>query len=54
MSLEQSLISNRYFHSLFGARDFEDLKPMLHRVEEGAGADGQSRFFHALAGLKGL
>jgi hypothetical protein len=52
--LEQSLVLNRYFHWLLGARGLEDLKQMLVRVEEGPGADGQSRFFHAIAGLKGL
>jgi hypothetical protein len=52
--LEQSLVLNRYFHSLLGARGLEDLKPLLARTEEGAAADGQSRFFHALAGPHGL
>jgi hypothetical protein len=37
-----------------GARGLEDLKQVLVRVEEGPGPDGQSRFFHAIAGLKGL
>lgn len=54
MRLEQSLVLNRYLHSLLGARGLEDLKPLLARTEEGAAADGQSRFFHALAGLHGL
>lgn len=54
MQLEHSLILNRYFHSLFGARGIEDLKPVLSQTEEGPGSDGQSWFFHALAGLKGL
>jgi hypothetical protein len=52
--LEQSLVLNRYLHGLFGASGLEDLKAALSRIEEGAGPDGQSRFFHALAGLKGL
>jgi hypothetical protein len=52
--LERSLVLNRYFHSLFGARGLEDLKRNLGQTEEGAGGDGQSRFFHALGGLKGL
>ena len=54
MRLEQSLVLNRYLHSLFGASGLEDLKAALGRIEEGAGPDGQSHFFHALAGLKGL
>ncbi len=54
MRLEQSLVLNRYFHSLLGARGLEDVKPLLARTEEGAAADGQSRFFHALAGLHSL
>ena len=54
MRLEQSLVLNRYFHSLFGARGLEDLKPVLVRTQEGPGSDGQSHFFHALAGQKGL
>ena len=54
MRLEQSLVLNRYLHGLFGASGLEDLKAALGRIEEGAGPDGQSRFFHALAGLKGL
>lgn len=54
MRLEQSLVLNRYFHSLFGARGLEDLKPVLARTQEGPGSDGQSHFFHALAGQKGL
>ena len=54
MRLEDSLILNRYFHSLLRVRSLEDLKQALIRIEEGPGPDAQSRFFHALAGLKGL
>ncbi|HSB69291.1 MAG TPA: DEAD/DEAH box helicase family protein [Candidatus Methylomirabilis sp.] len=54
MRLEQSLVLNRYCHWLLGARSLEELKPALFRIEEGPGADGQSWFFHALAGLRGL
>ena len=53
MRLEQSLVLNRYCHSLFGAGNFVDLAQVLRREEEGPSADGQSRFFHALAGLRG-
>src|SRR3990170_4999793 len=54
MRLEQSLVLNRYSHGLLGARGLEDLKPLLARTEEGAAADGQSRFFSVLAGQQGL
>ncbi len=54
MRLEDSLILSRYCHWLLGARALEELKQVVVRVEEGPGPDGQSRFFHAIAGLKGL
>jgi hypothetical protein len=52
--LEHSLVLNRYFHRLLGAPSTEGLKPVFTRVEEGPGPDGQSRFCHAIAVLKGL
>ncbi len=54
MRLEQSLVVNRYFHSLFGAQRLEDLRLVLSRMEEGPGGDGQSHFSHALAGMTGV
>lgn len=54
MRLEQSLALNRYFHGLFGARGLEELKQTLSRVEEGPAGDGQSYFYGAVAGLRGL
>ena len=54
MRLEHSLVLNRYFHQRLGARSLDGLKQVLTRVEEGPGPDGQSRFYHAIAGLKGL
>ena len=49
MRLEQSLVLNRYFHSLFGARGLEELKQPLN-VQEGSAGDGQSYFYGALLG----
>ncbi len=54
MRLEHSLVLNRFFHTLLGAHSLEGLKQVLIRVEEGPGPDGQRRFFHTIAGLKGL
>ncbi|MGE5590763.1 MAG: DEAD/DEAH box helicase family protein [Bacillota bacterium] len=54
MSLERSLILNRYFHSLFGAERFDDLQRALKDQEEGPGPGGHSRFFDVLAGRAGL
>jgi len=49
MRFEQSLVLNRYFHSLFGARDLTELKQPL-AVQEGRAADGQSYFYGSLLG----
>jgi len=49
MRFEQSLVLNRYFHGLFGARDLTELKQPLS-VQEGRAADGQSYFYGALLG----
>jgi type III restriction/modification enzyme restriction subunit len=54
MRLEHSLALSRYLHGLLGAQGLGELKAVLGQIEEGPGADGHSRFFHALAGLKGL
>ncbi len=54
MSLEQSLVLNRYMHSLFGAALLEDLKPELQDEAEGAKADGHSRFNRKLVDRDGL
>jgi hypothetical protein len=54
MTLERSLVLNRYFHHLFGAERFDDLRRALRDQEEGPGPDGHSRFFHVLAGRAGL
>ena len=40
MNLERSLVLNRYFHGLFGAERFEDLRRVLKEQEEGPGSDG--------------
>lgn len=50
MTLERSLVLNRYFHHLFGADRFDDLRRALKDQAEGAGPDGHSHFFHTLAG----
>jgi hypothetical protein len=47
--LEQSLILNRYFHSLFIAKRLEELKQSLN-VQEGPAGDGQTYFYGALVG----
>jgi hypothetical protein len=52
--LERSLVLNRYFHGLLGASGLEDLKALLARLEEGPAADGQSHYYAALAGVRGL
>ena len=54
MKLEQSLVLNRHFHSLFGVRSFDDLKAILTPVREGPRGDGHSHFLSALASLRGL
>jgi len=54
MNLERSLILNYYFHGLFGAERFEDLRRALREQEEGPGPDGHSRFFHVLVGRSEL
>lgn len=54
MRLEQSLVLNRYLHSLLGARGLNDVKHVLSGAKEGVGGDGQSYFFHALASQKDL
>jgi hypothetical protein len=52
--LEQRLVLNRYLHHLFGADGLESLKQALSAVVEGPSGDGQSHFFHALAGRREL
>lgn len=54
MRLEQRLVLNRYLHHLFGADGLESLKQALSAVVEGPSGDGQSHFFHALAGRREL
>ncbi len=54
MSLDRSLVLNRFCDDLLGARSLEDLKQVLIRSGEGAAADGQSRFFHALLSQRGV
>jgi hypothetical protein len=52
--LEQRLVLNRYLHHLLGAEGLESLKQALSEVEEGPSGGGQSHFFHALAGRRGI
>ena len=54
MTLERSLVLNRYLHNLFGAERFDELRRALREQEEGPGPDGGSRFFHVLSGRNGL
>jgi Type III restriction enzyme, res subunit len=54
MKLEQALVLNRFLGRLFGVDEFAALKPILERTQEGPAGDGQTHFFHALAGLKNL
>lgn len=54
MSLERSLVLNRYIQSLFGAERFEELRRALKEQKEGPGPDGRSHFFHVLDGRSGL
>lgn len=44
MSLEQSLLLNRYLHRQLGADSLEELGNELAGVPEGADADGRSFF----------
>jgi hypothetical protein len=52
--LEQSLVLNRYLHSLLGVCGFNDLKHVLSGCKDGVAGDGQSHFFHALASQRNL
>jgi len=54
MNLDRSLVLNRFLHGLFGVERFDDLRQALKDQEEGAGHDGQSLFFHVLAGRAGV
>lgn len=54
MNLERSLVLNRFLHGQLGADRFDDLRRALKDQEEGPGPDGQTRFFHVLAGRAGL
>ncbi len=49
MRLEQQLVLNRYFHSLLGTEELNQLKEPLN-VQEGPSATGQSYFYGALYG----
>jgi hypothetical protein len=54
MNIERSLVLNRYFHDLFGAERFDELRWVLKEQEEGPAPGGRSHFFHVLAGRSGL
>ena len=54
MNIERSLVLNRYFHGLFGAERFDELRRVLKEQEEGSAPGGRSHFFHVLAGRSGL
>ena len=54
MRLVQFLILNRYCHHLLGAQRLEELKAALAYLKEGPGGEGQSHFFHALVGRRGV
>ncbi|MBU2226376.1 MAG: DEAD/DEAH box helicase family protein [Proteobacteria bacterium] len=54
MNIERSLVLNRFFHNLFGAERFDDLRRALKEQEEGPGLDGHSRFYHVLVGRSGI
>jgi hypothetical protein len=41
MNIERSLVLNRYFHVLFGAERFDELRQVLKEQEEGSGPDGR-------------
>jgi len=53
MSLEQHLILARYFHSLFGASNFEALKELLRTCPEERDEDGVSQFCRRLMTCSG-
>jgi hypothetical protein len=52
--LDQSLVLNRFLHGLLGADRLRDLALELASQEEGPAGDGQTHFFHLLAGRRGL
>jgi hypothetical protein len=54
VSLERSLLLNRYLHRQFGAERFEPIKKALQPCQEGVADDGHSHFYHTLAGRTGL
>ena len=52
--LQDRLILNRYFCSLFGFEDFKGLRDILRHTQEGWESEGYSYFFRVLEGLDGL
>jgi len=52
--LQQRIILNCFFCRLFGFDDFKGLREQLRNVQQGYAEDGQSYFYHALLGLRGL
>jgi hypothetical protein len=41
MNIERSLVLNRYFHGLFGAERFDELRRVLKEQEEGPRTEGR-------------
>ena len=54
MSLERSLVLNRFFHHQLGVDRFDPLSKTLEACQEGSSADGQSHFYHTLSTRAGL
>jgi hypothetical protein len=52
MSFEKHLVLNKYFLSLFGCKEFEELRSRTD-IEEGFVSSGRSTFYHGLIGLPG-
>ncbi|MGQ9746855.1 MAG: hypothetical protein ACUVQZ_03695, partial [Candidatus Caldatribacteriaceae bacterium] len=52
--LQDRLVLNRYFCSLFGFQNFRELRNVLRDQQEGWAENGHSYFFRLLEGLQGL
>ena len=53
MSFEKHLVLNKYFLSLFGCEEFEELRRNVVNKEEGFDIDGRSNFLDGIINLEG-
>jgi superfamily II DNA or RNA helicase len=54
MEIEKYLILNKYFLSLFGVKDFDDLRKRFKNVKEDIDSDGRTYFANTLLSLRDL